>query len=530
MIFMVLSISVLGEGMRVVFLVTTTVLIALLSRLETGFSPTLFSFQGPVLALCFNLAYLIGGSRLLRQSSSLDATQTLLAAEEMATRQQHAVTDAQHRMNNFIHDHILSALIPMAAGVDDREALRFTATQALNVLDRSETQQEIPNTRELFDQLKCLAIEMDPQIILRRKELYAMALPSSVGQSLLEAAHEVLNNSLRHAASPESPHPTRTLSMSSTTRLGVRIAISDDGRGFDPIKADPNRLGIRHSILQRMDTAGGHAIFDSAPGHGTRVLLSFTPAANPPAARKARRAKHQPVPIGLSMEQLPIRIIAGYAILAHLYQLVSAWDLYLNHWMPLSAWILESVMAVLLVAPWPRGVLPVLTSVLIPTVGGLANFMVLYSIPAMGWPENESWSLGFTAMLCWGLVVRGRPLAAWLGMTLLVVSSALWVLTNGLPLLLLFTITLGHVLSLAMWTLITTLAQWASVAIFRDEERRLDLEAKRLEDQQGNRVVTATLSKVGQKGAPHPRGHRFRSAPDAGRASASGPHRSRTAR
>ena len=502
MVFMVLSIAVLSERMRVAFLLTTSVMIALLPMLENVHPPTFSDFDGPVLVLSFNLTYLVGSSWLLRQSVELDSTQALLAQEEIATRRQNALTDARRRMNNFIHDHILSALIPLAAGVDDRMALRVTARQALDVLDRRAASHDMPTTTQLFTQLEQLAIEMDPEIILRRKELYIIALPPNVGQSLLDAAHEALNNSMRHAASPGSPRPRRALSMGSSARLGVRISISDDGRGFDPAKADDSRLGIRHSILQRMDNVGGHVVFDSYPGYGTRVLLSYTPASQRLKEKKAGGTGGRPVSIGKSMESRPARAVAGYAILAHLYQLLAHWDDYRTPWAPTAALALEAAMVVLLFTRWPRATLPPWACFLVPFAGGAANMAVLASIPATGWPENEAWSLGFTAMLCWGLVVRGQLLAAWLGVVLLVATSAVWVLASGLPPLLIFTMTLGHVLSLAMWTLITTLAQWGSVSIFRDEELRMDLEAHRIEDLQTNQVVETTFRRVEEKVRP----------------------------
>lgn len=503
MIFMVLSITVLSERMRVAFLLTITALISILPLVESGSPPTFSDFNGPVLVLCFNLAYLAGSSWLLRQSISLDEAQSLLTEEEIATRRQKAANDAQRRMNNFIHDHVLSALIPMAAGIDNRSALRVTARQALDVLNRRAAGHDIiSTTTKLFDQLEQLAIEMDPEIIFRRKEPFTIALPKEVGQSLLDAAHEALTNSLRHAAGPDSPRPRRILSMTSSSRLGVRISISDDGRGFDLAKADASRLGIRHSILQRMDNIGGHVVFDATPGYGTRVLLSYSPTPSPIAQRTESELERHPVATGKVLESPPARIVAGYTIVAHLFQLLSHWNMYKNPWVPVAALILESALLTLLVTRWPEGKLPRWVSILIPLASCVANAAVLFSIPPTGWPENEAWSLGLTTMLCWGLVVREKVLAAWVGMALLVATTAQWVLADELPSVLIFTMTLGHALSLAMWTLITTLARWASVTIFRDEQRRMELEAKRIEDLQTQQIIDSTLDRVEEKVRP----------------------------
>jgi signal transduction histidine kinase len=53
----------------------------------------------------------------------------------------------------------------------------------------------------------------------------------------------------------------------------VTFMVSDEGVGFDPDAVDASRLGIRGSIVGRMEAAGGWARIWSAPGAGTTVLL-----------------------------------------------------------------------------------------------------------------------------------------------------------------------------------------------------------------------------------------------------------------
>jgi hypothetical protein len=65
---------------------------------------------------------------------------------------------------------------------------------------------------------------------------------------------------------------------------GVRIDARDQGVGFDPGRIPPDRLGLRESVLGRMEDVGGSATVRSAPGRGTTVVLSWH-ADGPPAAR-----------------------------------------------------------------------------------------------------------------------------------------------------------------------------------------------------------------------------------------------------
>jgi signal transduction histidine kinase len=60
-------------------------------------------------------------------------------------------------------------------------------------------------------------------------------------------------------------------------RQGHRIVVevADAGIGFEPARIPPHRRGVSHSIIERMDRAGGHASVMSRAGHGTRIRLEW---------------------------------------------------------------------------------------------------------------------------------------------------------------------------------------------------------------------------------------------------------------
>jgi len=97
-------------------------------------------------------------------------------------------------------------------------------------------------------------------------------LPAAVREAFLGAARQALDNSRRHA-------PGARRSVSVRVHEGtVEVEIADDGRGFDPSRIADDRLGVRQSIVGRMTRVpGGHACVQSAPGEGTRVVLSVAP-------------------------------------------------------------------------------------------------------------------------------------------------------------------------------------------------------------------------------------------------------------
>ncbi len=86
--------------------------------------------------------------------------------------------------------------------------------------------------------------------------------------------------------------------------------------------------------------------------------------------------------------------------------------------------------------------------------------------------------------------------------TLLVISVVPWVIGNGLTLILIPALVVGHIIGLVAWTTIVVLARWASVRIISDERQRMELEAERIESEQAAAVVESMLDRVDEQVRP----------------------------
>lgn len=71
---------------------------------------------------------------------------------------------------------------------------------------------------------------------------------------------------------------------SGTRKAGVAIGVTDDavtimvideGLGFDPSAVADDRLGLRNSVIRRVQTVGGTVRLFSSPGAGTSVMISM---------------------------------------------------------------------------------------------------------------------------------------------------------------------------------------------------------------------------------------------------------------
>ncbi len=95
-------------------------------------------------------------------------------------------------------------------------------------------------------------------------------LPAALHVAVYRVTQEALNNVARHARAKSAQVE---LELSSAR---VRLAVTDDGRGFELGALGPTHLGLQ-SMRERAAEAGAQLQVDSSPGHGTQVVLEWQP-------------------------------------------------------------------------------------------------------------------------------------------------------------------------------------------------------------------------------------------------------------
>jgi signal transduction histidine kinase/phage shock protein PspC (stress-responsive transcriptional regulator) len=91
--------------------------------------------------------------------------------------------------------------------------------------------------------------------------------------ALAKAAREAMVNAAKHSGAEK-------VDVFAEVMPGlVEVFVRDRGRGFEPARVPPDRLGVRGSIVDRMRRHGGEAEVRSVPGEGTEIRLRLrTPA------------------------------------------------------------------------------------------------------------------------------------------------------------------------------------------------------------------------------------------------------------
>jgi len=180
------------------------------------------------------------------------------------------------RLDGLIHDSVLTALISATQAKSDEEVkasaeLAGTALRKLSEAQNLEEDTESVYCSELFDSIILAAERIDPQIRAKKNCTTSISVDSEAVSALTEATLQAIHNSIMHAGSKAS----RELSLKSS-KAGIKVVILDDGKGFRVSQVNRGRLGIKTSIIGRMQSVGGSAHVVSQPGQGTTVVLEWS--------------------------------------------------------------------------------------------------------------------------------------------------------------------------------------------------------------------------------------------------------------
>ncbi len=199
------------------------------------------------------------------------------------------LTETEHRMRRH-----------MAATLHDGLQQLLVGTQMqVSLLARSYPDEALARIQQLLsdalDVSRSLAYELSPPILHESNLLEALdwlarrfeerqdfrvhlqlpgkspPVPESLKIFLYSAVQELLLNCIKHSGEREA-----TLEFRSEDSNGFLLAVSDRGRGFDPMELDATTelrgFGL-FSIRERLAALGGTFEVDSAPGNGARFII-----------------------------------------------------------------------------------------------------------------------------------------------------------------------------------------------------------------------------------------------------------------
>ena len=182
-------------------------------------------------------------------------------------RTERALEAERLALANELHDSVLQTLQVIRTEADDADRVRYLVRSEERSIDRMINRYRHPGPTGFEAAILVVRDEVED---LHGVEIHTVIrddvpLTTPVAAAV-DATREALTNAARHSGAS-------IIDLYSEAREGrVRVFVRDRGVGFDPATVQEGR-GMRHSLRQRMEDAGGTLQVTSSPGLGTEVEI-----------------------------------------------------------------------------------------------------------------------------------------------------------------------------------------------------------------------------------------------------------------
>ena len=186
-----------------------------------------------------------------------------------------AKTMESQRLDSLVHDSVLTALISASAAKtpDQVLAARNLAKEAIEKLSLGQTSNNVSQilyTRDLLESIGSAGRRLDAKIEVRSTAESNWPMDALVGSALTAACIQAVQNSVLHAGKKAQ----RELILKATDTQ-IKLVIKDDGVGFRPNRIPKGRLGMRISIIGRVESVGGTVHIASSPRKGSTIIIEW---------------------------------------------------------------------------------------------------------------------------------------------------------------------------------------------------------------------------------------------------------------
>jgi two-component sensor histidine kinase len=247
-----------------------------------GSADTSIAFQDSVMIVLIS-GFLMGLVQVtLRAGREQDAAALVAQAAAAEAAANETLERQRTRYHAFTHDDVLATLLAASHdGAQPSAVTRSSAQRTLEKMDQFRLDLPVQGYLTVAEfEVHLRAASKSTKFPLRSNltaaDTGALQIPMEVADALTEALTEAMRNSVRHGVWSDGRAVHRE---ANATMHGhaVEIVVSDDGRGFNPNRVGIDRLGVRLSILQRVNSQrGGYANVRSSKGAGTTVTLRWT--------------------------------------------------------------------------------------------------------------------------------------------------------------------------------------------------------------------------------------------------------------
>lgn len=232
---------------------------------------------GPIVALAIYLTIIVMFVLIRRNQRRFTPD---FAGVEVETARMAGQRELEERAVTLIHDTVLNDLVALANGketLDERTRARY-----LNDIETVTSVRLEPRIAERYEgddrddglRQELLAVISDFRwrgltVDVSGGEAMSARLVPEAADAVVGAVRGCLENVVRHAGSA-----TAELFLG-ISEQNLSVMVVDHGIGFDPDDIPANRLGIRRSLVKRIESNGGTVRIWSAAGAGTSVVITL---------------------------------------------------------------------------------------------------------------------------------------------------------------------------------------------------------------------------------------------------------------
>lgn len=216
---------------------------------------------------------------LIDQAGKTDEAAQAAAEAEAERARVDAVEQERARVDALVHDKVLTTLVVTSKASDaersaEAKQLANAAIDALqtDAFTADPTKKDITSF-SLFGAFLDTVRTDYPDVAIRETGASDLRIPNRVAAALSEATIQAITNAKQHAG--EGAECAVRLKGSADS---IKIVIKDDGKGFRPSRVPKNRVGLRLSIINRVEAVGGTVKIDAAPGKGSAIILEWSRA------------------------------------------------------------------------------------------------------------------------------------------------------------------------------------------------------------------------------------------------------------
>jgi signal transduction histidine kinase len=226
----------------------------------------LFVFSAVLIAMVLALRW---------EAGKTDAANQEAIASAVESARVDAAEIERSRLDALVHDSVLTTLL-VAANAETEQQRSLAAKSAKDAIARLRTarSEELESTQltlaSFLHALELRIKESSPEFQVTIARLSDLPISSQTAEALTEATLQAVDNSLKHAS-----YATERIVRLKGQESGLKIVVSDNGKGFRPSQVPKDRIGIASSIVARVANVGGRVFINSSPGSGTDVVIEW---------------------------------------------------------------------------------------------------------------------------------------------------------------------------------------------------------------------------------------------------------------